>query len=102
MKSLIKISALVILMSLAMPANSQNPVNVIHTRNQYQFVFKVHKEMLGAHIEVLSEDGNQIDAQQLMKRKMVIDFTALPVGHYTIVVEKDGKAESFEYIRNWR
>lgn len=90
------------LMAIVVPAHSQNPVNVIHTRNQYQFVFKVHKEMLGAHIEVLSEDGKQIDAQQLMKRKMVIDFTALPVGHYTIVVKKDGKTENFEYVRYWR
>jgi hypothetical protein len=88
--------------NIVIPAHSQNPVSVIHTRNQYQFVFKVQKEMLGAHVQVISENGNQVDAQQLMKRKMVIDFTALPVGHYTIVVEKDGKAESFEYVRNWR
>ncbi|MBX2897269.1 MAG: hypothetical protein KF763_17610 [Cyclobacteriaceae bacterium] len=102
MKYLIKISTLVLLMALVIPAYSKHPVNVIHTRNQYQFVFKVHKEMLGAHVQVISENGDQVDAQQLMKRKMVIDFTALPVGHYTIVVEKDGKTESFEFVRNWR
>jgi hypothetical protein len=102
MKSLIKISTLVLLMAICLPAYCKQPVSVIHTRNQYQFVFKVQKEMLGAHVEVISENGNQVDAQQLMKRKMVIDFTALPVGHYTIVVEKDGKAQSFEFVRNWR
>lgn len=102
MKALIKISALLMLIAMITPAYSQGPVHVIHTRNQYQFVFKVNKEMLGAHVDIQSEDGNQINSQRLMKRKMIIDFTDLPVGHYTVVVEKDGKAESFEYVRNWR
>lgn len=102
MKPSIKVAVLVLLFAMVVPAYSKNPVHVVHTRNQYQFVFKVCKEMLGARVEVISENGTRIDAQQLMKRKMVIDFTALPVGHYTIVVEKDGKAERFAYTRNWR
>lgn len=102
MKALIKISALLVLIAIIAPAHSQSPVHVMHTRNQYQFVFKVPKEMLGAHVGIQSEAGNQINSQRLMKRKMIIDFTDLLVGHYTVVVEKDGKAESFEYVRNWR
>jgi len=102
MKALIKISVLLVLIAIITPAHSQGPVHVMRTRNQYQFVFKVQKEMLGAHVGIQSEAGNQINSQRLMKRKMIIDFTDLPVGHYTVVVEKDGKTESFEYVRNWR
>ncbi|TXH31316.1 MAG: hypothetical protein E6Q96_00275 [Cyclobacteriaceae bacterium] len=90
------------ILALVTPAYSKGPVTVIHTRNQTQFVFKVQKEMLGAHVGIQSEDGNQINSQRLLKRKMIIDFTDLPVGHYTVVIEKDGKTESFEFVRNWR
>lgn len=87
-------------MVLAAPAHSQNSVQVIRTRHANQFAFKAPREMVRAQVEVLTENGNRVDSQQLMKRKMVIDFTALPEGNYTIVVKKDGKAESFAYKRN--
>lgn len=100
MKPFIRISALLLVMVLTAPAHSQNSVQVIRARQANQFAFKAPREMVKAQVEVLAENGNRIDSQQLMKRKMVIDFTALPKGNYTIVVKKDGKAESFAYKRN--
>ncbi|HRG10787.1 MAG TPA: hypothetical protein PLJ08_19580, partial [Cyclobacteriaceae bacterium] len=62
MKALIKISVLLVLIAIITPAHSQGPVHVMRTRNQYQFVFKVQKEMLGAHVGIQSEAGNQINS----------------------------------------
>lgn len=101
MKPFIKLAVVVLIGVAALPAKA-NEVDVIRTRNENQFVFKVDREMLGAHVEVVSEEGVSITSQRLMKRKMIIDFSDVRVGHYTIVVKKDGKMEKFEYVRNWR
>jgi hypothetical protein len=102
MKTFIKIFPLVLMLALGTSAFAKDSVNVIQTRHETQFVFKVNRTLLGARVEVLTEDGKQLNVQRLMKRKMIIDFADLPVGRYTIVIEKDGKSENFEYVRNWR
>ncbi|MCW5912077.1 MAG: hypothetical protein KIT62_13465 [Cyclobacteriaceae bacterium] len=89
-------------MTAVLPVYANDPVDVIRTRNENQFIFKVDREMLGAHVVVLSEEGTPITSQRLMKRKMIIDFSDVRAGYYTIVVKKDGKVEKFEYVRNWR
>ncbi|MBN8576982.1 MAG: hypothetical protein KF775_07880 [Cyclobacteriaceae bacterium] len=102
MKALVKVVTLITLIAITLPALANDPVDVIYSRNETQVVFKVDRTMVGATVEVISESGTTITAQRLLKRRMVIDFSDVRVGHYTIVVTKDNQVQKFEYVRNWR
>ncbi len=101
MKTVVNIIAILIVTS-TLSAFAKASGIAPHNRHKNQFVLRTDRDMLGAKVDVLSESGDSITSQRLMKTKMVIDFTGLPAGHYTIVVKKDDYIESFTYTRYWR
>ena len=93
---------IVVLLSVSAPAfaaQAQEQVDVVYSKHQNLFVFKANRKLLGAHVEVLSADGNRVTAQRLMKRKMIINFCDVKSGIYTIVVSKNDLVQKYEFVR---
>lgn len=61
------------------------------------FVFKGDKNLEGAKVEVLSENGAVITTQTMQKRKLIIDFCDVREGIYTIRVSKGNRVKEFYY-----
>jgi len=95
----ILIALLLIVSTTAFARQPQEQVDVVYSKHHNLFVFKASKKLLGARIEVLSADGNQVASQRLMKRKMIIDFCDVKSGIYTIVVSKNDLVQKYEFIR---
>jgi len=98
MKNLL-IAVLLIISTFAFAAEPLEKVDVVYSKHQNLFVFKAHRKLMGAQVEVLSADGNRVTAQRLMKRKMIIDFCDVKSGIYTIVVSKNDLVQKYEYVR---
>lgn len=98
MKNLL-IAVLLIVSTSAFAAQPQDQVNIVYSKHPNLFVFKANRKLLGAHVEVLSADGNQVTTQRLMKRKMIIDFCDVKSGIYTIVVSKNDLVQKYEFVR---
>ena len=77
--------------------SATDPIEAKEIKEKNLFVFKTNKKFLGASIEVLHSSGDVVTAQILAKRKMIIDFSDVKEGSYTIRVTKGKLKEEFEY-----
>lgn len=59
------------------------------------FIVKVEKEWVGAKVEVFSENGSLVTAQQIDSRKLMIDFSSTELGVYTIRLTKGDQVKEF-------
>lgn len=102
MKTLIKSIFFVLAVSTAASATSfsgTDPIDGKEIKDKSLFVFKTSKKFLGASVEVFHSNGEMLAAQTLAKRKMIIDFTDVKEGSYTIRVTKGNQTEEFEYSK---
>ena len=107
MKSLIKIYVVIFILAVmlgitALSASARpsgEPVDVIETRYQNLFVFKANRNFLGASVKVYYSNGDLVTANQLRRRKMIIDFCDAREGEYTIVIRKGKFVETFDYAK---
>ena len=83
----------------AAPLTGSDPIEVKEIKDKNLFVFKANKKLLGASIEVFHSSGDVVTAQILAKRKMIIDFSEVHEGTYTVVVMKGKQKEEFQYIK---
>jgi len=74
-------------------------VHVVSSKQKDLFVFKVNKSWQGARVEVLAVNGECINRQRLMKRKMIINFCDMKSGSYTIKVKKNNRIEEFQFVK---
>ena len=84
--------------AIAAPMAIRGPVETVilvtTTAHKNILVFKVNKKFIGAHMEVLSVNGDCITCQKLIRRKTIINLgDALP-GTYIIRIQKDGIIEN--------
>ena len=77
----------------------KDEVNVIKSKYKNLFVFRTEKKLVGANVEVLSENGDVVTSQVLQKRKMIIDFCDVRFGTYTIRVTKGNNVKEYHYVR---
>lgn len=70
-----------------------------HSKNKNLFVCKTEKHFIGATIEVYSSFGELLTAQDLHKRKMIIDFGPLMKDMYTIRVVKGNAIREYQYVK---
>lgn len=63
------------------------------------FVLKAEKELVGAKVEIFSDEGELVTAHRVQKRKMIIDFGGVANGTYTIRLTKGDNIRSFTYSR---
>src|SRR5690349_9461629 len=102
MKTLLKIiflGVLSVLLTMAAMANTNDPVKQKHVseKDKGLFVFKADRELIGAKVEILQENGGVIAEQVLSKRKLVIDFNEIRSGSYKIRISKGEKIKEFSY-----
>ena len=76
-----------------------NAVHVVSSKQKDLFVFKVSKSWHGAKVEVLASNGEPVNSQRLLKRKMTINFCDVKPGTYRIKITKDHHTEEFQYIK---
>ena len=71
------------------------------TTSKHKSFFKVKtpKKFLGATVEVFVGDGDLLTAQNLQKRKIIIDFGDAKGGTYTIRLTKGNTTKEFLYIK---
>jgi hypothetical protein len=72
-------------------------IMVIGSKHKNLFVFRAGKSLKGAEISVYSATGDVVARQKLSSKKMVIDFSNVKFGIYTIGVKKDGIVQEFNY-----
>jgi hypothetical protein len=104
MKTLIKIiflGLLSVLLTIAATAKTNDPVKQKHVseKDKGLFVFKADRELVGAKVEILRENGSVIAEQVLNRRKLVIDFNEIRSGSYTIRISKGEKIKEFNYYK---
>ena len=102
MKTLAKSFLLVLLFSGAARATSlagTDPIDVREVKEKNLVVFKATKKLIGASVEVIHSSGDVVTAQVLAKRKMIIDFSDVKEGSYTIRITKGKLSEEFEYAK---
>ena len=97
MKNIIIIAALVIVSSSAF-ASKPSAVKVV-SKNMDVVYFKVSEDLIGAEIEIQDWTGKVIHTEQIVDKKVLVDFYAEPSGEYTIVVKKNGKSEQISFSK---
>jgi hypothetical protein len=76
----------------------ESPVVVLATSHEI-FYFKVLESMIGGEVNVFDAAGNQVAAQSVDKRKMIVDFFEMQPGDYTVKVVKGNIEQVFDYHR---
>ncbi|MEO7990290.1 MAG: hypothetical protein ABI663_12165 [Chryseolinea sp.] len=64
------------------------------------FYFKVDKTLMGATLEVFSQQGEMIFSGKVLHHKAIIDFYLENPGTYTIKLKKDDQATEFVYVKS--
>lgn len=64
------------------------------------FYFKLDKKLLGAELEIYSQDGIKIISQKLTRRKVLIDFYFENPGNYIIQIKKGELLEEFKFFKS--
>jgi hypothetical protein len=91
-------AVLVIMTSLAWAAPKEE-VEVINTKSENLFVFKVKSSLKGAEVQIYYSNGDLVSSQLLEKKKMIINFRDVKYGTYIIKVRKGKTMEVFNYIK---
>lgn len=79
--------------------SATDPIESKAVKDKNLFVFKSSKKFLGANVEVVYDNGVVLTSQILAKRKMIIDFSDVKQGAYTIRVTKGKQKEEFHYAK---
>lgn len=91
---------------LSLISVSGNATEVIGTsgsnksKEKSLFILKTNKKFIGARVEIFQANGALIAAQHLEKKKVVIDFSEVRKGSYTIRVSKGQEKQEYLYVRN--
>jgi hypothetical protein len=100
MKLTLSITCLLIVgMSLVVEGKQKPKPSEVHVISKRMdcFYFKLHKNIVGAQIEVFSEKGEKLIEKTLTQRKNLVDFYNENAGHYTIRIRKGDIQETFEF-----
>jgi len=105
MKTFFKIliaAGLSVLLSMAATAKGKDPIRLkpLNDKGKHLFVFKADKDLLGAKVEILEENGSVIAEQILTRRKLVIDFNDIGTGSYTIRLVKGDTIRELNYQKS--
>jgi hypothetical protein len=74
------------------------PVHVI-SKKRDTFYFRVHHQMLGGQIKVISENGDTVATAPLTRKHALVDFFYEDPGRYTIIICKGDVSQSFDFVK---
>ena len=99
MKTLLAVVVALLIVTTGKAAKPEDAIVIGQTKNKSLFVYKTHRKFTGAMVEVYTSNGNLLTAQNLQKRKLIIDFGTALNDTYTIRVVKGNDIREFHYIK---
>lgn len=103
MKTLILVLVSGCLSLISLSGNATEVIGTSGSNNSKEkslFILKTNKKFVGAKVEIFQANGALIATQNLEKKKVVIDFSEVRKGSYTIRVSKGQEIQEFLYVRN--
>jgi hypothetical protein len=80
-------------------AKPEEAIIIGQTKNRSLFVYKTQRKFVGAMVEIYTSNGKLLTAQNLQKRKLIIDFGSVLMDTYTIRVVKGNDIQEFRYVK---
>ncbi|MEQ8477325.1 MAG: hypothetical protein RIB54_13880 [Fulvivirga sp.] len=96
MKTLALITTALLISVSSFAKISDPSVELIDTDAKNILKFKVKKDLVGATIKLVYSNGDVVTKEELVKKKMVIDFCDSRDGEYTVVIEKGSYIERIQ------
>ena len=84
--------------SFASPIAPGPLAKTVTSTQQNFFAFKVDRAFRNALVEIYS-NGDLVAVTAMSKKKMVINFSDVKSGTYTIKVKKNNRVEQFQYVK---
>lgn len=96
MKTLALISTALLLSVSSFAKISDPSVELIDTDYKNILKFKVKRDLVGATIKLVYSNGDLVAQEELVKKKMVIDFCDSRDGEYKVVIQKGDYVKEIE------
>lgn len=96
MKTLALISTALLISVSSFAKVSEPSVELIDTDSKNILKFKVDRDLVGATIKLVFANGDVVAQEELVKKKMIIDFRDSRDGSYTVVIEKGSYSEKIQ------
>lgn len=96
MKTLTLITTALLLSITSYAKVSDPSVELIDTDYKNLLKFKVKKDLVGATIKLVYSNGDVVTKEELVKKRMVIDFCDSRDGEYVVVIEKGDYSKVIE------
>ena len=97
MKILLAVVVALMIVTTSQAAKPEDAIVVGQTKNKSLFVYKTQRKFVGAMVEVYTSNGDLLTAQNLQKRKLIIDFGSAITDTYTIRVVKGSEVKEFQF-----
>lgn len=98
MKTLIAVVVALLIVTTGKAAKPEDAIIIGQVKNKSLFVYKTQRKFVGATVEVYSSNGDLLTAQNLEKRKLIIDFRSAVKDTYTIRVVKGNQMREFQFV----
>lgn len=97
MKTLLAVVVALLIVTTGKAAKPEDAIINGQTKVKSLFVYKAQKKFVGAMVEVYTSNGDLLTAQNIQKRKLIIDFGSALKDTYTIRVVKGDDIKEFQY-----
>ena len=98
MKTLLAVVVAMMIFTTGKAAKPEDAIIIGQTKNKSLFVYKTQRKFVGATVEVYTSNGDLLTAQNLQKRKLIIDFGTALKDTYIIRVVKGGDTREFQFV----
>jgi hypothetical protein len=96
MKTLALITTALLISVSSFAKISDPSVELIDTDYKNILKFKVKRDLVGATIKLVYSNGDVVAQEELVKKKMIIDFCDSRDGEYTVVIQKGDYMKEIE------
>ena len=99
MKTLLAVVVALMIVTTGNAGKPEDAIIIGQTKNKSLFVYKTQRKFVGAMVEVYTSNGDLLTAQNLQKRKLIIDFGTAIKDTYTIRVVKGNEIREFHFVK---
>ena len=99
MKTLLAVVVAMMIITTGKAAKPEDAIIIGQTKNKSLFVYKTQRKFVGAMVEVYTSNGDLLTAQNLQKRKLIIDFGTAVKDTYIIRVVKGSDIREFQFTK---
>jgi hypothetical protein len=99
MKTLFAVVVALLIVTTGQASNPEDAIILGQTKIKSLFVYKTQRKFVGAVVEVYTSNGDLLTAQNLQKRKLIIDFGSVLKDTYTIRVVKGNDIREFQFVK---